>query len=193
MTIKSVVQLLAQADATIEDNTTGAISAADVRSMIKDFLDSFSPAYGAIALAGPASKALTTTPSLLSPFSSSVAQTTGFYVNSVANGKITRSISAAGLAGATDFIVVSGTVSGANNANVVVELYKNGVPTGFKTSVTCSGTSDYQGFNLAAITYTANDASNDAAYDLYVSGPAGNFNFRDVTLLVQAQPVRSYT
>lgn len=189
MTIKSVTQLQTQADTTIEDNTTGAISASDVRNMIKDFLDSFSPAYGAINLVGPSSKAVTTTPTLLSPFSSSLAQTTGHYVNSVANGKVTRSIAAAGLAGATDFIIAQGSVAGPNNNNVVIELYKNGAPTGFKTSVTCSGASDFQGFNLAAIVYTA---SVDAAYDLYISGPAANHDFKDVTLLVQAQPVRSY-
>ena len=50
MTIKSIEQLLLQADTTIEDNVTGAISAADVRTLIKDFLDTIGPGYGVMNL-----------------------------------------------------------------------------------------------------------------------------------------------
>ena len=36
---KSIVELEQQADATIEDNTIGSISPADVRTLIKEFLN----------------------------------------------------------------------------------------------------------------------------------------------------------
>jgi len=191
MTIKSIVELLAQADATLEDNTTGNITPADVRNLIKDFLDTVSPAYGAIVCTSDTAT-LSATPTQIAPFTTSVAAAAGYYTNNLSAGTVTRQIATAGLAGATDFIIVSGSVSGANNANVLVTLYKNGNPTPYRASVTCTGAGDGQGFNIAGITYT--DAGDgDAVYDVRATGPAGSFVFTDVTLLVQAQPVRSFT
>jgi hypothetical protein len=184
MTIRSIVELLAQADATIEDNTTGAISAADVRNMIKDFLDTMSPAYGAIACTST-TETLSATPQPLAPFTSTLATTAGYYSANLVAGTITRS---SPVAGVTDFIIASGSVSGGNNNNVLVELYKNGVATGYKCSVTCTGAGDAQGFNIAGLTYTAGSAE----FSLRATGPAGSYVFTDVTLLVQAQPVRSF-
>lgn len=188
MTIKSIAELLAQADTTLADNTTQLISAADVRTMIKDFLDTIAPAYGAITLASLA-KVLSTTPSPITPFSTSVAATAGYYANSIANGRVTRWIATAGIAGATDFFIVTGGVSGPNNNNVLLEVYKNGVATGYKTSVTCSGGGDSQGFNIAGLTYSAGA---DAEFEVRASGPAGNYTFVNTTIIVQAQPVRSF-
>ena len=51
MTIKSMLQLLEQADASLPDNSTQEITPADVRVMIKDFIDSVTPAYGTMQLA----------------------------------------------------------------------------------------------------------------------------------------------
>jgi len=102
---------------------------------------------------------------------------------------VTRQIAAAGIAGATDFVVISGAVSGTNNASVVLTLFKNGVATPYTTSVTCTGVGDNQGFNIAGVTYTA---AVDAVYELRATAPAGTYNFVDVTLLCQAQPVRSF-
>jgi hypothetical protein len=187
VTIRSIVQLLAQADSTIEDNVTGAIGAADVRNMIKDFLDTISPAYGVMTL-DSLILALTATPVRITPFLTNLQATAGYYGVSLANGQITRLINGV-VAGATDFVVASGAVSGSNNANVLIELYKNGAATGLKTSVTCSGGSDAQGFNLAALQYTA---TVDAVYELRASGPAGNYTFTNVSLTIQAQPVRSF-
>lgn len=189
MTIKSIVELLAEADANLPDNNTQLISAADVRQLIKNVCDTLSPAYGAITLESLA-KALTTTPSAISPFLTNVAATAGYYANSLANGRVARWIATAGIAGATDFFIVTGGVQGPNNNNVLLEVYKNGVATGYKTSVTCSGAGDTQGFNIAGISYTA---SVDAEYEVRASAPAGNYTFIDVTIIVQAQPVRSFT
>lgn len=191
MTIKSIVELLAQADATLPDNSTQLISPADVRQMFKDFLDTISPAYGAIALASQA-VALSATPTVIAPFASTIAATTGYYVNNLSAGSVTRQITAAGIAGATDFIAISGAVSGTNNASVVLTLYKNGVATPYTTSVTCTGVGDNQGFNISGVTYTGASAGN-AVYDLRATAPAGTYTFVDVTLLCQAQPVRSFT
>jgi hypothetical protein len=51
MTRKTMVALLAQADATIEDNVAGNISASDVRAMFKDFIDTMTPGFGAVGRA----------------------------------------------------------------------------------------------------------------------------------------------
>jgi hypothetical protein len=187
MTIRSITQLLAQADSTIEDNVTGLIGAADVRNMIKDFLDTISPAYGVISLTSQV-LSLTTTPLVISPFLTSLEATAGYYTNNLAAGQTTRLINGV-VAGATDFIIASGGVAGGNNNNVLVELWKNGVATGLKTSVTCAGASDAQGFNLAGLSYTA---TVDAVYELRANAPAGSYTFTNVTLVVQAQPVRNF-
>jgi hypothetical protein len=189
VTIRSINELLAQADATIEDNTTGAITPADVRNMFKDFLDTIAPAYGAISLP-TASKALSPTPSAITPFTSVVQQTANVYLASAANGNVRRLINTAGIAGATDFVVISGTIAGGNNNTVRLTLYKNGAPTPYTTSVTCTGAGDFQGFNLAGITYT--DGAQDATYAIYASGPAGTYDLADLFLVAQAQPVRSF-
>jgi hypothetical protein len=189
MSIKSIVELLAQADTTLPDNTTQEITPADVRQIVKDILDTLSPAYGAMTLASQV-LALSATPAIIAPFATSLAAQAGYYVNGLPGGTVTRQVAAAGVAGATDFFIASGAVSGGNNNSVVIEIFKNGVATGYKTSVTCTGAGDNQGFNIAGLSYTA--APSDAVYTLRATGPAGSYTFVDVTMLVQAQPVRSF-
>jgi hypothetical protein len=185
MTIRSILELLAQADATIEDNTTQQISAADVRNLFKDFLDTMSPAYGAIQCTSVA-ETLGATPQLIAPFTSQAAVTAGYFTSNLTNGSVTRSSAVAGI---TDFIIASGSVAGGNNNNVVVEIFKGGVATGYKASVTCAGAGDAQAFNIAGITYTA---AGTATYDIRATGPAGSYTFTDVSIIAQAQPVRSF-
>lgn len=188
MTIKSIAELLAQADATLADNTVGDISAADVRTMIKDFLDTIAPAYGAMTLTGPSAELLSPTPAVIAPWTTNNVATPDYYLVSAANGQITRLIAAAGLAGGTDLITVSGGVNGANNSNVTVELFINGAASGIKSSVTCSGGTDIVGFNFAGLRYNAVDTT----YELRASGPAGTYNFSNVEMILQSQPVRSF-
>jgi hypothetical protein len=188
MTIKSIEQLLAQADATLADNVTGDISASDVRTLIKDFLDTIGPGYGVLNLT-TLSKACTATASVITPWTAVEEQTAGYYNISVANGQVTRLVTTAGLVGATDFIVATGSVNGPNNSQLTLELYKNGAPTGIKQSVTCAGTSDNVGFNLTGLEYT----TVDAVYELRASSvPNGNHNFSTVQLLCQSQAVRAF-
>jgi hypothetical protein len=189
MTVKSIEELLIQADATIEDNTTGAISAADVRTMFKDFLDSIGPGYGVMNLTS-LTKALTATMSKLTPWTAVEETTAGFYVASAANGEITRLIASASLVGATDLITVTGSVNGPNNANVTLELYKDNAPTGIKTSVTCTGGGDNFGLNIVGLEYKAGA---DAVYDVRATSiPNSNCTFSGMQFLTQSQPVRAY-
>jgi hypothetical protein len=187
MTIKSIVELLAQADATIEDNTTGNITPSDVRTLIKDFLDTMSPAYGAINAPG-ITQVLSATPTSLKPFTATVAVTPSHFTTNLALGQVTRLVTSAGIAGATNFIIIDGNVEGPNGDLVTVELFKNGAPVGYSTSVSCTGAGEPVGFNLAAIDYT----TSDTFYEVRVRGDAGSKIFTEVTLLAQAQPVRSF-
>ncbi len=188
MTIKSIEQLLLQADTDLADNTTGQISAADVRTLIKDFLDTIGPSYGVMNLTALA-KACTNVASAVSPWTAVEEQTAGYYTISVANGQITRLVTTAGLVGATDFVTCTGSVNGPNNSNLTLELYKNGAPTGIKQSVTCTGTSDNVGFNIVGLEYS----TADAVYELRaLSVPNGNHNFSNVQMLCQSQAVRAF-
>lgn len=184
MTIRSIVDLLADADTNLPDNTTQLISAADVRNLIKDFLDTMSPAYGAIET-GSVPLVLTPTPQLLAPYAVDLAATSGYFVNNLSAGSVQRLLNAAGT---TNFIIASGGVSGPNNSNVTVTLFKNGAATPYAASVTCTGAGDIVGFNIAGIDYSTVAAT----YELRVSAPAGSHTFSGVNLLVQAQPVRSF-
>lgn len=192
MTIKSILELQLQADTTIEDNTSGLITASDVRTLFNDILDTLSPAYGQVLLTSLV-KAVNTTPSKLSPFNSAPIATPGFYAASAANGEVTRYIATAGIAGATDFVIVQGSVTGSSNGTIRVSLYKNGVDTGWSVTVNCTGNTEPISFNIAALNYTA---SVDATYSLYITAIAatdnGNYTFTNTVILAQAQAVRSF-
>lgn len=190
MTIKSIVELLAQADTALADNTTGDITASDVRTLIKDFLDTMSPAYGAITLTSQVFT-LTATPQTLAPFASVVAATAGYYTANLVPGNVTRLVASASLAGATDFIIVDGNVEGPNGDSVTVQLYKNGSAMPFTTTVSTTGAGEPIGFNLVALSFTA--APGDAVYEVRVSGDAGVKTFSNTVFVCQAQPVRSFT
>jgi hypothetical protein len=189
MTIKSLVELLAQADATLPDNVTQDITAADVRQMIKDFIDSITPGYGAFDLATQAITLNPTTPTLIGPGTTQLAATPAYYTVNLSAAQVTRLIASAGAAGATDFVIGTGTVSGQNNNNVTVTLFRDGVATPYTTSVTCSGANDNVGFNIAGILYKAGA---DAVYELRATAPAGSYTFKTTNLIVQSQPVRTF-
>jgi hypothetical protein len=189
MTIKSMNELLAQADATIQDNATGDITAAEVRTMIKDLIDTLSPAYGAISCASDVI-VLTATPVAIAPFTSTAAATPGFYTTNLTAGTVTRLVQSASLAGATDIIVVDGECAGPNNNLVTIHLYKNGAPTGFEMSVTCLGAGRPVSYNFVGLVYSASPG--DAVYDIRVSGDAASVTFLNTDVLFQANPVRSF-
>ena len=189
MTIKSILNLLAQADSSFPDNTSQAITPALLRTFVKDFLDTMSPAYGVIRLTSLL-KALTSTPQPLSPFGSSVQATAGYYRTSVATGSVIRDIQTAAIPGATDFVLLNIDVEGPNGNLVTVEFYKNGVSTGYKVSITTNGAGKPESINVAGLGYT--DGATDAEWAVYVYGDAGNYTFTNGSLVCQAQPVRSF-
>lgn len=189
MTIKSMNELLAQADATIEDNTSGAISPSDVRAIIKDLIDTISPAYGAIGITTPVAFTLSATPTTLTPFDTNLANVPSHYTNNLSAGTVTRLVTTAGIAGATDFVIIDGNVEGPNGDLVTIALYKNGNPTPYTTSLQTTGAGEPVGFNLSALSYTSGA---DAVYEMRVSGDPGSKTFSKTSIICQSQPVRSF-
>ena len=190
MSIKSIEQLLAQADATIENNVTQNITATDVRTMFKDFLDTMGPGYGVLVTPGTTAKAVTNAPAVLTPFTSVEEVTAGYFNASAANGLITRLLATVGIPGGTQQIQFTGSVNGANNANLTAEVYANGIATGIKASVTTTGTTDNVGLNAVGLDYRAGP---DVVYEVRLScTPNGNFNLSNLRFLIQSQPVRAY-
>jgi hypothetical protein len=187
MTIKSIVQLLAQADATLADNVTGDITAADVRVLIKDFIDTMSPAYGAMSLVSLVVN-VTGVPTAITHWVTIQEATAGYYAVSLANGQVARLINGV-VPGASDFIIVDGNIEGPNGDTVTISLYKNGVAMGFTSSVSCTGAGEPIGFNIAAFAYTP---TVDAVYEVRISGDVGAKTVTNLSIIVQAQPVRDF-
>ena len=92
MARKSMTTLLADAAAKLPDNQVGAISPADVRSTITDFMDTMTPGYGATIISPPVNDVdFTTTPSDLTVWNNTVIQTPEFTVDN-STGIITGNV-----------------------------------------------------------------------------------------------------
>lgn len=188
MTIRSLFQMLAQADASLPDNTTGAISPADVRDMFKDLIDTLTPGYGSITNFGGAGliAMLSATPQVLAPFTAIAEVSAGYFTANLATGSITRTLGT--VPGSRLFITAEGLVSGAGGNDVVVRLFANDLPTNFTTTASTSGATNKIAFDLAAILYI----NTTTKFDLRVSGPANSFTFTELLLTIQSQPVRDF-
>lgn len=186
MTIKSINELLAQANSTIPDNTAGLVDPVDVRQMFLDLLDTVSPAYGVISLASQAVALNTSAPVRIAPFSTVAGVTAGLFDANLTNGTVTRTLN--GVAGSTVQIIASGQVVGSNNSDITIRLFKNGVATPFVATVNAFGANNPAGFNIAGLDY----ADVDATYDLRALAPNGTYTFSNIVFLLQAQPVRSF-
>jgi hypothetical protein len=150
MTRRTITELVAQANATLEDNAIGAISPADVRNMILDFLDTIRPSYAAISIGTGISKAVTTAFSTFTWSSTIEAQAPDWGV-SLASGTCQRSGGPA-----TTRLTFNADVVAPNNSITTFSLFVNGVQTPWAVSNTSTSATDTQSFSLAAIVYDAN-------------------------------------
>jgi hypothetical protein len=185
MSRKTMLALLAQADTTIEDNTTQAITAADVRNMIKDVVDSFCPGYGIASSATVTLTALGLTPVVI--VYDTQLSATADYTIALAAGTITRL--AHGLPSTVNRISFYADVSAPAGDEVVFSLHRDAldIPGG----VTVSGQG---GGNIAqaalSIATSAEDAL-DHAYDIRATkttGGADNVVLTNVRFIVEIIP-----
>ena len=180
---KSVVELEAQANSTLPDNNTGAISPADVRSMILDFLNAFRPAYGALKKTAPQTVNLGLTPvgvQYTTAQDSDINQTT----SSVATGVITRA--ERGVA----TINFNMDIEVAANRFITATLYKNGVATTWRITMNGAGSGNPVGMALTAVDY-ADPAAN---YEVRLSAEAAGTStiISNGAFLLAIDPVNSY-
>jgi len=181
---KSIVELEAQADATIEDNTTGAISPADVRAMFKDFLNAIRPAYGVIKQTGNPTQNLGLTPTKMlwnNASDSDINQT----ISSAANGSITRTERG------TSTINVTLDVECASGRFITATLYKNGVATPWRITTVGAGNGNPVGMAMTAVDY----ADPEAYYEIFLSAEANNTAtiVSNASMILSVDPVNSYT
>jgi len=120
---KTVSALLAQADATLEDNTTGAITAADVRALIKDVIDTLAPGFGAVGSPSVTLTALSATPVAV-PYSELLAVTAD-YVATLAAGTVKRV--SGGMPTVNNRILFFASVDTSSGAGVTFTLLRDGV------------------------------------------------------------------
>src|SRR4249919_3941528 len=187
MTRKTMLALLAQADATIEDNVDGAITPADLRTMIKDVIDSFSPGYGAAGSAAAMVLAKLGATPVVVPYTTQLAATAEFVVN-LAAGTIKRF--AQGLPTTVNRVSFFADVGAASGSEIAFQLFRNGVAVpGAAMTVTADGASN---FSLAAFTagLTSLDGA-DYTYEVHaskISGAAEDVHLSNVRFVVEIVP-----
>lgn len=183
MTRRTIQELINQANASLPDNTAEAISPADVRNMVVDFLDTMAPMYGGLTTVTRTLN-LTTTPQLL-PFDAEISSFPPEWTVNAAAGTIARNL--VSVAAMTSKVFVGGTCEGPQGSELIVQLFKNNVATQWRTEETMEGPTKSVGFNFAAIDY----GQENAVYKLMVSA-SGNaaMTVRDVIFIGENIPVR---
>jgi hypothetical protein len=123
MARKTLVALKAQADLTLADNATHDISAADVRDMFKDFLDTMTPGFGAAANDLHTLVGLGITQQVV-PYDTLMVTTPEFTAN-LAAGEVTRH--ALGLPTVNTRVTFYTGVAAPAGNEVVFTLFRDGV------------------------------------------------------------------
>lgn len=181
---KSLVELEAQAAATIESNVIGAVSAADVRQMFLDFINAIRPGYGQLTIVGSKNQVVSIAPSLLTftgQSDSNPAQTTSTF----ANGRIART--ERGMS-RINFTMDVETNSG---RFVTFTLMKNGVATPWKQTINGGGSG-----NPVCLSFSALDYADPAAtYSIFVSAEQNNttVTFANGGFVVELVPVNVFS
>jgi hypothetical protein len=181
---KSVTELELQADTTLEDNVTKNISAADVRTLIKDFLNAFRPAYGTLTLTGAPVINLGLTPVKAqwnNAQDSDINQTS----SSAATGRITRTDRGTSeITFTMDFECTQGRL-------VSFTLYKNGAATPWRVTATGAGSGKPVGVAFSAIDY----ADPAAYYEIFAECDTASTatTMSNGSCVLKVAPVNSYT
>jgi hypothetical protein len=186
MTRKTILALLAQADATLPDNVDGLITPQHVRAMVKDIVESFSPGYGAASNPTITLSALGTTPRVI-PYTTELAKTPEFEIN-LALGTIKRL--ALGLPTTVNRISFYADVNAASGSEIEFGLYRGGVliPAG-QTTITAQGAGNFAQAVINIGTTTLDGA--DYAYEVRaskISGAADNVQLNNARFICEIIP-----
>ena len=184
MTRKTIVALKAQADATIEDNTTGLISAADVRSLFKDFMDTMTPGFGAV---GRATQTLINLGLPLQVVTYDTENVTADFSANLPAGEVTRN--ALGLPTVNNRVTFYAGVEGPAGNEIVFTLHRDGVSVPGGVTVSCQGLGNPVQGTFSIINGTP--IAGDPVYKVMASkitGAAANVNLIEVRLILEVVP-----
>ena len=143
---KSIVELEAQAIATLEDNNTNNISPAEVRAMFLEFLNAIRPAYGVLRQDSVAAQVYGLTPVKVAwnnASDSDPLQTT----SSAGNGRITRAEKG------TSVINFTMDFESTNGRFITFTIYKNGLATPWRITANGAGAGNPVGVALTMLDY----------------------------------------
>ena len=185
MTRKTIAALLAQADATIEDNTTQAISAADVRNMIKDVIDTFSPGFGAVGNPTVTLTALGATPVVI-PYAEMLAVTVEFTA-SLAAGTVRRN--SQGLPSTNTRVTFYTDMATADGNEIVFSLYRDGANVPGGTTASGRGIGNIVEASFEVI--NGSPIAGDPVYSVRASritGAAADVTLSNVRLILEVVP-----
>jgi len=181
---KSIVELIAQAQASFPDNITGAITPALLRGMIEDFLHAIAPAYGVCQKTAPQTVNLGPTPTAIA-YTTATSSDINQLTASAPLGTITRSERG------TSTINFTMDIECATNRFVTATLFKNGAATPWQISMTGAGSSKPVGISLTAVNY----ADPAAEYEVRLScdTAATSTVISNGAFILGVDPVNSYT
>jgi hypothetical protein len=185
MTRKTIIALRTEADALLPDNTTGEISPADVRGVIKDIIDTFSPGYGILATETLTMAALGLTPRAI-PYTETLALTPE-YTAVLGTGAVTRL--AQGLPTTVNRISFSADVAAPTGDEIVVSLFRDGID--IPGGTTCSGQGIGNFVQAAFSIGTTSPGAADHVYDVRaskISGGADDVQFANVRFILEVVP-----
>jgi hypothetical protein len=137
--------LQAEIAALLPDNTSGEISPADVRGVVTDIIDTFQPAGAGIYRTADASQALTTADTKLTVFDTTLTSfgESGVIIPSAANDTIDT------LLIGVHTLSVNLQAEGGANDDLIVTVYRNGVPTAVAGEIALRGAGNKVEFTLS--------------------------------------------
>ena len=185
MARKSMTELLAELLTSFPDNNAKFITPAILRGYFTDFINAIRPAYALLSRATGVSQSVTVAPAPLVFTTSDVSAGLGEFTANAALGKIDRLIPG------TVRFTFSADMLPASNATrtITFTVYKDGVPTVWRQSVTTSATGVIESVSFVALIYAATPAS----YQMYVSiDVALAYTFSEMVWIAEVVPVNSY-
>ncbi len=181
---KSILELVAQANADFPDNVTGLVTPAKLRQFCLDFLNAISPAYGYLSKPAPSAQTFGLTPSLVTftaAHDSDPSQTT----SAVPASTITRAERG------VSTLQFSAGLETNSGRFVTFTIYKDGAPTLWRITGNGGGAGNPVSVALTAVDYADPAAVYSVKATAEVNGTSVTLS--NMVLLVSVDPVRSFT
>src|SRR5574343_161661 len=183
MARKSFVQLQADLLTAFPDNITGLITPEILRTYFNNFLEAIRPAYGLLSRPNPTAQILNTSDAPV-VFDVGYVSDVPDYTVAQATGTVTR------LEAGTTRITLNATIEAANGRLISLTLYKNGVATAWRASVTAQGAGKPVDMSIVALAYEGAQAIYQLQAKADTAGTSVTFSNMD--MLAETVPVNAY-